>query len=46
MSTKDIGLLVGQTAGYINNLENGVNHPSMTVFLYLRLFVSRSTEAF
>ena len=26
---------VGQSAGYINNIKNGVNLPSMTVFFYI-----------
>jgi len=30
-----MSLSLGQSAGYINNIENGVNLPSMTVFFYI-----------
>ena len=26
---------IGQSAGYINNIENGINLPSMTAFFYI-----------
>ena len=26
---------MGKVAGYINNIENGINYPSMTVFFYI-----------
>lgn len=32
-SARDMSLSLGQNAGYINNIENGHNLPSMTVFL-------------
>ncbi len=35
VSARDMSLSIGQSAGYINNLENGVNLPSMTVFFYI-----------
>lgn len=31
-SARDMSLSLGQNAGYINNIENGHNLPSMTVF--------------
>lgn len=34
-SARDMSLSIGQSAGYINNIENGVNYPSMTVFFYI-----------
>ena len=34
-SARDMSLSIGQSAGYINNIENGVNLPSMTVFFYI-----------
>lgn len=34
-STRDMSLSIGQSAGYINNIENGVNYPSMTGFFYI-----------
>lgn len=32
VSARDMSLSIGQSAGYINNIENGVNYPSMSVF--------------
>ena len=34
VSARDMSLSLGQSPGYINNIENGVNLPSMTVFFY------------
>lgn len=34
-SARDMSLSLGQSPGYINNIENGVNLPSMTVFFYI-----------
>lgn len=34
-SARDMSLSIGQSAGYINNIENGINYPSMTVFFYI-----------
>lgn len=35
VSARDMSLSLGQSEGYINNVENGVNYPSMTVFFYI-----------
>lgn len=35
VSARDMSLSIGQNAGYINNIENGNNLPSMTVFFYI-----------
>lgn len=35
ISARDMSLSIGQSPGYINNIENGVNYPSMTVFFYI-----------
>lgn len=35
VSARDMSLSIGQSAGYINNIETGVNYPSMTVFFYI-----------
>ena len=35
VSARDMSLSLGQSAGYINNIENGLNLPSMTVFFYI-----------
>ena len=35
VSARDMSLSLGQSAGYINNIENGVSFPSMSVFFYI-----------
>lgn len=35
VSARDMSLSIGQSPGYINNIENGINYPSMTVFFYI-----------
>lgn len=35
VSARDMSLSLGQSAGYISNIENGVNLPSMTTFFYI-----------
>ena len=35
VSARDMSLSIGQSAGYINNIENGVNYPSMQAFFYI-----------
>lgn len=35
VSARDMSLSLGQSAGYINNIENKNNFPSMTVFFYI-----------
>ena len=35
VSARDMSLSIGQSPGYINNIENGVNYPSMTAFFYI-----------
>ena len=41
VSAREMSLSMGQSPGYINNIENGVNLPSMTAFFdicdYLRI---------
>lgn len=32
VSARDMSLSLGQSAGYINNIESGVNYPSMAAF--------------
>lgn len=34
-SAREMSLSIGQSAGYINNIENGMNYPSMTAFFYI-----------
>lgn len=35
VSARDMSLSIGQSAGYINNIENGINLPSMMTFFYI-----------
>ncbi len=35
VSARDMSLSLGQSAGYINNIETGGSFPSMTVFFYI-----------
>ncbi len=35
VSARDMSLSIGQCAGYINNIENGKNFPSMAVFFFI-----------
>ena len=35
VSARDMCLSLGQSCGYINNIENGVCYPSMTVFFHI-----------
>ena len=35
VSARDMSLSIGQSPGYINNIENGVNYPSMQTFFYI-----------
>lgn len=35
VSARDMSLSIGQSPGYINNIENGVNYPSVAVFFYI-----------
>lgn len=32
ISARDMSLSLAQSAGYINNIENSINYPSMAVF--------------
>ena len=35
VSARDMSLSIGQSPGYINNIENGINYPSMQTFFYI-----------
>lgn len=35
VSAREMSLSIGQSPGYINNIENGKNLPSMTNFFYI-----------
>ena len=34
-SARDMSLSIGQNPGYMNNIENGHNYPSMEAFFYI-----------
>ena len=46
VSARDMSLSIGQSAGYINNIENCVNYPSMTVFFYICEYLGITPEEF
>ena len=46
VSARDMSLSIGQSPGYINNIENGVNYPSMTVFFYICDYLGISPKDF
>ena len=41
-----MSLSLGQSAGYINNIENGVNLPSMSMFFYICEYLGVTPEEF
>ena len=46
VSARDMSLSIGQSPGYINNIESGVNYPSMTVFFYICDYLEISPKDF
>ena len=46
VSARDMSLSIGQSAGYINNIENGKNFPSMMGFFYICEYLDVSPEEF
>ena len=46
VSARDMSLSLGQSAGYINNSENGVNLPSMAMFFYICDYLEVTPEEF
>lgn len=46
VSARDMSLSLGQSPGYINNIENGVNYPSMSVFFYICDYFEISPKEF
>lgn len=46
VSARDMSLSIGQSASYINNIENGVNFPSMTVFFYICEYLGITPKEF
>jgi len=46
VSARDMSLSLGQSAGYINNIENGINYPSMALFFYICEYLGVTPEEF
>lgn len=46
LSARDLSLSLGQSAGYINKIENQRSLPSMQVFFYLCEFLQITPEEF
>ncbi len=46
VSARDMSLSIGQSAGYINNIENGINLPSMSVFFYICEYLEITPKEF
>lgn len=46
VSARDMSLSLGQSPGYINNIENGVNLPSMSMFFSICDYLNVSPKEF
>ena len=46
VSARDMSLSIGQSAGYINNIENGINMPSMAGFFYICEYLGVTPQEF
>ncbi len=46
VSARDMSLSLGQSAGYINNIENKNNLPSLTLFFYICEYLNVSPKEF
>ena len=46
LSARDMSLSIGQSPGYINNIENGINYPSMQTFFYICEFLEITPREF
>ena len=46
VSARDMSLSIGQSAGYINNIENKNNLPSMAAFFYICEYLDISPQDF
>lgn len=46
ISAREMSLSLGQSPGYINNIENGVNLPSMSVFFSICEYLDISPAEF
>lgn len=46
VSARDMSLSIGQSQSYINNIENGINYPSMATFFYICDYLGVSPKEF
>lgn len=46
VSARDMSLTIGQSAGYISNIENGINYPSMSGFFYICEYLGVTPQEF
>ena len=46
VSARDMSLSLGQSPSYINNIENGISYPSMTVFFYICEYLGVTPKEF
>lgn len=46
VSARDMSLSVGQSASYVNNIENGRNLPSMMAFFYICEYLGITPKEF
>lgn len=46
ISARDMSLSLGQSPGYINNIENGINYPSMSLFFYICDYLNITPQEF
>ena len=46
VSAREMSLALGQSPGYINNIENGVSLPSMSMFFYICDYLGVSPAEF
>lgn len=46
VSARDMSLSIGQSAGYINNIENKNNLPSMSAFFYICEYLNITPKDF
>ncbi len=46
VSAREMSLSIGQSAGYINNIERSVNYPSMQVFFYICDYLKITPQQF
>lgn len=46
VSAREMSLSIGQSSSYINNIENGMSFPSMTVFFYICEYLGITPQEF